>query len=126
MIRPDAGSPRLRRLLGASLPAFGDAGPMSRSKSLFLIKRWEIKSKHHSYRIPKSVCFLHVPFGFKSLLQSLRGLTADAQSSLRALPGHRAVVWPICFFQKGPAAPEESRMLSPFPPDLKLQVGQRW
>lgn len=30
----------------------------------------------------------------------------------------QAVVWPTCFFQKGPRSPEESRMLSPFLPDL--------
>lgn len=70
---------------------------------LFLIRRWEITSKHHSYRIPRSVLFLHVPLGFKSLLQSLRGLAADVQSSPRPFLGpQQLLARPL--LPEGPAA----------------------
>lgn len=89
---------------------------------LFLIRRWEITSKHHSCRIPKSVLFLHVPLGFKSLLQSLRGLAVDVQSSPRALPRATAVVGPSAASRRS-RSPEESRMRSPFLPDLNAAGG---
>lgn len=89
---------------------------------LFLIRRWEITSKHHSCRIPKSVLFLHVPLGFKSLLQSLRGLAVDVQSSPRPFLGpQQLLARPL--LPEGPAAPEESRMRSPCLPDLNAAGG---
>lgn len=60
---------KCRELVGASLPAFGDAGPVSRSKSLFLIRRWGNQVQRYSYRIPKSVVFSPCAIWFQVLAQ---------------------------------------------------------
>lgn len=115
------GSPRLWRLPEDSLPTFGDAGlTTSRSKFLFLIRRWrnQVQTLFLYNPFLSQFCFLHEPLGFKSFLKSPHGLTADVQLPMASSWGEGSCLTHLPLLEGSQQSQRSPRMLSPFPPDL--------